>query len=180
MGIFLDTVEDNAESEGWRTESIRQNLGIMPSTLRSFPSVNCPLCQQLFFDNADLQNHIFKEHRDYYGYKSVNGHISAINGQFTSQYIESLNFSDLDDIVFDLQTRIDRGNNIDNWANYKAPLNRSNEYPLRKQYLRGMLEYLGAHYLEVKEASTNFHSLSEQFCRAFGYLLLLYLVSFQF
>lgn len=168
MGIFLDTVEDNAESEGWRVESIRQKLGITPSTSRSFPSVNCPLCQQLFFNDTDLQNHIFDEHRDYY--VRVNGSILSKDKQFANQDIKKLNFSDLDAIVFDLQTKIDRGNSIDNWTNYTVPINQSKEHPLRKQYLRGMLEYLGAHYFEVLEQSTNFDSLSEQFGRAFGYL----------
>jgi len=170
MGIFLDTIEDNAESEGWKVESIRQKLGIPPSTQRSFPSVNCPLCQQLFFSDTDRQNHIFNEHRDYYGEERVNSRIFGEGSQFTEKDIQKLNFADLDDIVFDLQTRIYRGNRIDNWANYKAPLNRSNEHPLRKEYLQGMLEYLGAHYQEINEHSTNYQSLSEQFCRAFGYL----------
>jgi len=170
MGIFLDTVEDNAESEGWKIESIRQKLGIPSSTPYSFPSVICPLCQQFFFSNTDLQNHIFNEHRDYYGYIPVNGAILANDEIFTNEDIEKLNFSDLDDIIFDLQTRIDRGNSIDSWVDYKTPLNRSNEHPLRKQYLKGMLEYLGAHYQEINESSSNYQSLSEQFGRAFGYL----------
>ena len=166
MGIFLDTVEDNAESEGWRIESIRQKLGIPSSTPRSFPSVICPLCQQFFFGNRDLQNHIFNEHRNYYDYIPVNSNDEI----FANEGIEKLNFSDLDDIIFDLQTRIDRGNSIDSWADYKTPLNRPNEHPLRKRYLKGMLEYLGAHYQEINESSSNYQSLSEQFGRAFGYL----------
>ncbi|WP_242065069.1 hypothetical protein [Nostoc sp. FACHB-133] len=170
MGILSDTVEDNAESEGWRIESIRQKLGIPSSTPRSFPSVICPLCQQFFFSNTDLQNHIFNEHRDYYGNIPINGVILTNDEIFTNEDIEKLNFSDLDDIAFDLQTRIDRGNSINSWADYKTPLNRSNEHPLRKQYLKGMLEYLRAHYQEINESSSNYQSLSEQFGRAFGYL----------
>jgi hypothetical protein len=168
MGIFLDTLEDNAESEGWRVESIRQKLGITPSTSQSFPSFECPLCQQSFFNDTDRQNHIFDEHRDYY--VRVNGSILTKDKQFTNQDIKKLNFSDLGEIVFDLQTKIDRGNSIDDWTNYTVPLNQPKEHPLRKQYLRGMLEYLGAHYFEVLQKSINFDSLSEQFGRAFGYL----------
>jgi len=170
MGIFLDTVEDNAESEGWRVESIRKKLGMPTSIPRSFPSFICPLCQQFFFSNTDLQHHIFHEHRDDYGSSSVNGAILANNEIFTNEDIKKLDFSDLDDIIFDLQTRIDKGNTIDNWASYKSHLNRSNEHPLRKRYLKGMLEYLGAHYQEINESSSNYQSLSEQFGRAFGYL----------
>lgn len=170
MGIFLDTVEDNAESEGWRVESVCQKLGITPSMSRSFPCVNCLLCQQPFFNDTDLQNHIFEEHRDYRSYISVNSYILPTDEKFVSQDIEILNFSDLNDIFFNLQTKLDRGNSIDNWATYKVILNQPKEHPLRKLYLQGMLEYLGAHYLEVKEQSTNFDSLSEQFGRAFGYL----------
>jgi hypothetical protein len=168
MGIFLDTVEDNTESEGWKIESICQKLGIPSLTPRSFPSVICPRCQQFFFSNTELQNHIFNEHRNYDGDISVNGSIPANDEIFTNEDIEKLNFSDLDDIIFNLQTRIDRGNSIDSWAEYKAPLNRSNEHPLRKKYLKGMLEYLGAHYQEINESSSNYQSLSEQFGRAFG------------
>lgn len=68
MGIFLDTVEDNDESNGWRVEALRQKLGVPPSTPRQFPSVTCPVCQQGFSCNSELQNHIFyihKEHRCY-------------------------------------------------------------------------------------------------------------------
>ncbi|WP_272819382.1 hypothetical protein [Scytonema hofmannii] len=43
-------------------------------------------------------------------------------------------------------------------------------YAYSLQYLKGMLEYLGAHYLEINEQCTNYQSLSEQFGRAFGYL----------
>jgi hypothetical protein len=170
MGIFLDTVEDNAESQGWRVEFIRQKLGLMPSIPRSFPSIICPLCQQSFFNDKDLQNHIFKEHRDYDGCIYINNRILAKDKQFTNEDFKNLNLNDLDDIVFDLQSRIDKGNTIDDWAKYKAPLNQSEEHPLRQQYLKGMLEYLGAHYQEVKQQSTNYQSLSDQLGRAFGYL----------
>jgi hypothetical protein len=170
MGIFLDTIEDNAESEGWRVESIRQKLGKPRSTLQSFPSFFCSLCPQCFFNGTDLQNHIFNEHRDYYGYIHTNDYILGEDGQFTEKNITKLNFADLDNIICDLQTRINRGNCIDNWAKYKAPLHQSNEHPLRKQYIQGMLEYLGAHYQEINEQSCNYQSLSEQFGRAYAYL----------
>ncbi len=88
MGILSDTVEDNAESEGWRIESIRQKLGIPSSTPRSFPSVICPLCEQFFFSNTDLQNHIFNEHRDYYGNIPFNGTVLANDEIFTNEDIE--------------------------------------------------------------------------------------------
>lgn len=170
MGIFLDTVEDNTESEGWRIDSIRQKLGILPSNPQQFGSVSCLLCQQLFFKDKDLQNHIFNEHRDYYGYTRSGIHIIGEDNQFTVKDIQKLNYADLDNTIFNLQARIDKGNQIDDWAVYKNPLYSRSEHPLRKQYLRGMLEYLGAYYQEINEQSTNYQSLSEQFGRAYGYL----------
>lgn len=170
MGIFLDTVEDNAESEGWRVESIRQKLGIPTSTPQQFPAVSCPLCPQLFFSDTELQDHIFDQHRDYCGYFSINGLILHEGRHFKERDIRELNYADLDDIVFNLQTRIDKGKRIADWAKYKTPLHQSNEHPLRKQYLTAMLEYLGAHYQEVTDQSSNYQSLSEQFGRAYGYL----------
>jgi hypothetical protein len=169
MGIFLDTVEDNSESEGWRVESIRKKWGVPPSTPRIFPDIRCPLCQQGFFYNTDLQNHIFSEHRDYYNIQS-NSLIQTGDKQLTENDFQELNFTDLNEVIFELQKRIDKGNRIDNWASYKAHLHCSNEHPLRKQYLKGMLEYLGAHYQEINEHSSNNQSLSEQFGRAYGYL----------
>jgi len=166
MGIFQDTIEDNAESEGWRVESIRHKLGILPSTPRSFPSISCPLCPQSFFHETDRQNHIFKEHLDYDSNIDFNGSIIPKDEEFTDRDIKRLNVTDLDDIVFDLQTRIDRGNSID-WANYKATFNQLNDHSLRKRYFGGMLEYLGAHYWETNEQSTKYQSLSDQFYQAF-------------
>jgi hypothetical protein len=170
MGIFLDTIEDNAESEGWRLESIYKKLDITLSTPRSFPLIDCPLCQQCFFNNTDLQNHIFYEHRDYDGYININNCISIKDEQFTITDINKLNLNDLNNIIFELQNKIDKGHSIDNWADYKVYMNKLSEHPLRKQYFKGMLEYLGAHYNEIKEKSSNYNSLSEQFGRAFGYL----------
>lgn len=170
MGIFLDTVEDNTESEGWRIDSIRQKLGILPSTPRQFGSVSCLLCQQLFFTDKDLQNHIFNEHRDYYSYSRSSNRIIAEGKQFTKKDIQKLSYTDLDNTIFNLQARIDKGNHIDDWVVYKNPLYSRSEHPLRKRYLRGMLEYLGTHYQEINEQSTNYQSLSEQCGRAYGYL----------
>lgn len=170
MGIFLDTVEDNTESEGWRAESIRQKLGIPTSTPQQFPAVSCPVCPQLLFSDTELQDHIFYDHRDYCGDFSINGLIFREGSRSTEKDIRELNYADLDDMVFDLQTRIDKGKRIGDWAKYKTPLHQSNEHHLRKQYLTGMLEYLGAHYQEVIEQSINYQSLSEQFGRAYGYL----------
>lgn len=166
MGIFLDTIEDNTESEGWRAESIRQKLGIPTSTPQQFPAVGCSLCPQLFFSDTELQDHIFYDHRDYCG----NGRILNEGSHFTEKDIRELNYADLDDMVFALQTRIDKGQRIADWAKYKTPLHQSNEHPLRKRYLTAMLEYLGAHYQEVIDQSINYQSLSEQFGRAYGYL----------
>lgn len=170
MGIFQDTIEDNAESEGWRAESIRRKLGILPSSPRQFPSVSCSLCLQLFFSDAELQNHIFYEHRDRCGYISINGRVFSEGSHFTEREILKLNYADLDNIICKLQDRIDKGSHIDDWPNYKSPLRQSNEHPLRKQYLTGMLAYLAAHYQEVNDQSINYHSLSEEFGRAYSYL----------
>lgn len=170
MGIFLDTIEDNTESEGWRAESIRQKLGIPSSTPQQFPAVSCPVCPQLFFSDTELQNHIFYEHRDYDGYFSINSRIFREGSNFTEKEIQEFNYTDLDDMVFNLQIRIDQGKRITDWAKYKTPLHQSNEHSLRKQYLKGMLEYLGAHYQEVIDQSGNYQSISEQFGRAYGYL----------
>ena len=128
------------------------------------------MCPQRFFSDGELQDHIFDNHRDYCSYFSVNGRILPEASHFTEREVRELNYIDLDNIVFELQTRIDKGNRIADWAKYKTPLHQSNEHPLRKQYLSGMLKYLGAHYQEVIDQSINYQSLPEQFGQAYGYL----------
>lgn len=90
MGIFLDTVEDNDESKGWRVETLRQKLGIPPSTPRQFPSVACPVCQQGFFSDTELQNHIFHNHKDRRCYIRLNERILREGISYEESEIQQL------------------------------------------------------------------------------------------
>lgn len=63
MGIFLDTVEDNAE-RGWDVEVARY-LKETPTTSINVDLLEiCPRCQKYFRSREDLQDHIFYDHRN--------------------------------------------------------------------------------------------------------------------
>jgi hypothetical protein len=145
MGILLDINEDNAESEGWRIEGIRQKLGIIPSQPQKFPTKICPICQRKFFSDHDLNNHIFDIHRH-----ETNFDIAKEINLDEETEITNIDYSDIDNLLFDLQTQVNQGKTIDDWYKYKQILNNSNEHYLRKQYLEGIIEYIYSHYREIQ------------------------------
>lgn len=158
MGIFLDTVEDNAEDEGWRSDGIRRKYGIFPSNLQKIPSEICQICHQKFFTYSDLQNHIFDLHKD-----EKNTCLASDPYLEQSNEIINIDYSDINNLLFELQTKINQGKRIDDWSKYKQVLINPKEHNLRKKYLKGILDYINSHYYETTQ-----ETFVEQFERAYG------------
>jgi hypothetical protein len=115
MGIYLDTLEDNDESSGWKIEEIREKLGIQSLPSRELPSIICPICQKFFFTVLEVNNHIFEEHR--HEYVNTNLLFQSPNHQaFNELDLELL--KNLETEIEALQVRIDRNDRTvdDEWS----------------------------------------------------------------
>jgi hypothetical protein len=163
MGIYLDTVEDNDESLGWKVEARRQLLGIPQPPPRNLPSVKCPRCGLLFLKTSDLDDHIFVEHR--HEQTGRRCYVYAESSHQKKLDIDPSQLIPIDEEMALLQLRIDKNDRRieDEWHVYQPRLDESSQ----GQYLSGILEYLRAHDLEVNRCSTDFKSLSEHFNRAY-------------
>ncbi len=166
MGIYLDTLEDNDESSGWRIDIIKQKLGIPALAARKLPSIVCPACTRFFFSQVELNNHLFEEHR--HEYIEVNGNIFREHDYINISEIDKLLLIDSDTEIEFLQLRIDRNDRtVDNeWSRHISdPCN-----SIYTQYKFGFFEYLRAHDLEVNRHSKDFQALSSHFGSAYGKL----------
>jgi len=170
MGILLDTVEDNDESSGWKVEAIRQKLGIFPSPPKKLPSCDCPVCHKFFFTEGELQDHIFNEHRHERYYMRIKGRLLNEGIYLEESDIQHINYDDLEEKILNLQNRVDKNDCSIDWSKYKKPLMQHTEHPLRKQYLSGFLDYLGAHQQEINNNSADYQYLSDHFGKAYSNL----------
>ena len=162
MGIFLDTVEDANESKGLK---IDEKYGKYDLTFdkKQIPSEICQVCGENFFNDSDLQNHIFDNHREYTSqtHPKVNS--------FEKTTINNL--SVINSLFFELQKKIYENNSSQDLSickDYKDKMLKQSDEN-EKKYTEGLLEYIFGHFQELRK-DYQYTSSSSAFERSYGYL----------
>lgn len=160
MGIFLDTVEDANELKGLKIDEKYRKYDLTFDK-KQIPSEICPVCGENFFNDSDLQNHIFDNHREY--------RISQIQPKVNSSEQTTMNNLDIINSLFcELQEKIYENNSSQDLSIYKDKMLKQSDKN-EKIYTEGLLEYIYGHFQESRK-DYQYTSSSFAFEKAYGYL----------